>query len=126
MDKIIIKNMKFYAFHGVYPEERSNGQDFYIDAELYMDLKKAGKSDSLDDTADYSKIYALIKSINEINKFMLVEKLADTICHEVLRNFGNIDMIRVCVRKPHALMAGEADWVGVEVSRSRTDYQAYA
>ncbi len=122
MDKIIIKNMKFFAFHGAYPEERSKGQDFYIDAELHLDLKNAGKSDGLDDTADYSKIYALIKSITEKNKFMLVEKLADTICYEILRDFGIIDKIRVCVRKPNALMAAEFDWVGVEITRSRTDY----
>ena len=34
MDKIILKNMAFYAYHGVLAEEKVLGQKFYLDAEL--------------------------------------------------------------------------------------------
>lgn len=41
MDKIILKNMQFYGFHGLFPEENKLGQRFQVDVELFTDLKKS-------------------------------------------------------------------------------------
>ena len=43
MDKITVKGLKIFAFHGVNPEEKQNGQSFIIDVNYYLDLKKALK-----------------------------------------------------------------------------------
>ena len=32
MDKIEIKAMEFYGYHGCLPEERQKGQSFFVDA----------------------------------------------------------------------------------------------
>ena len=121
MDKIILKNMKFYAFHGTYPEEQHNGQDFFIDVELRLDLHKAGISDALSDTVDYSEIYSLIRSVTKNNRFNLIEKLAESICLEIMVRYKTICGVDICVRKPEALMSGEMDWVAVQMSRTRQD-----
>ena len=34
MDQIKIENLKIYAYHGVFPEEKEKGQTFYINAIL--------------------------------------------------------------------------------------------
>ena len=60
-DKILLNNMKFYAYHGVLPEEQEKGQNFYIDVEIDYSTKKAGLSDNLEDTIDYSLVYEIIK-----------------------------------------------------------------
>jgi dihydroneopterin aldolase len=39
--------MKFYGYHGVFPEETKLGQRFMIDLKVELDLSKAGKSDDL-------------------------------------------------------------------------------
>lgn len=119
MDKIIMKNMKFYAYHGVLPEEQENGQDFFIDVELALDLKEAGDSDEIDHTVDYAEVYNIIKNVTKNNKFRLIEKLADTISREILSKYKKIEQIIVCVKKPDAPMTGEFEWVGVELKRSR-------
>ncbi|MBQ8077343.1 MAG: dihydroneopterin aldolase, partial [Eubacterium sp.] len=31
MDKITIKDLKLFAYHGVNPEEKESGQNFFID-----------------------------------------------------------------------------------------------
>ncbi len=36
MDKITMKNMQFFGRHGVLPEEKTLGQKFFVDAELYL------------------------------------------------------------------------------------------
>lgn len=40
MDQIIIRNLKVFAHHGVFAEEKKNGQDFFVNAILEMDLRK--------------------------------------------------------------------------------------
>ena len=45
MDKIFLKNLAFFGFHGVLQEEKNLGQKFFVDVELSLDLKEAGKSE---------------------------------------------------------------------------------
>lgn len=47
MDKICIRRLEVYAYHGVYEEEKRLGQKFYITAELELDTRKAGVTDDL-------------------------------------------------------------------------------
>lgn len=118
-DKIILKNMKFYAYHGVLPEERTEGQYFIIDVELYTDLFLAGNSDNLDHTVSYAAVYEDIKDITLKNKFMLIERLAETIAQSILDKYKNVEKIKILVKKPQAPIEGEFDWMGVEIERSR-------
>ena len=48
MDKIILKGCRFYAYHGVFSEEKTLGQIFMVDLELSLDLKAASKTDKLE------------------------------------------------------------------------------
>ena len=49
MDYIKITGLKIFAHHGVLPEEKKNGQDFYINARLFYSMKQPGKTDDLND-----------------------------------------------------------------------------
>ncbi len=119
MDKIILKNMRFFAYHGVLPEEQKNGQEFFIDVEMHTDVKDAGTSDDLHDTIDYSAVYRIVKDITQNNKFKLIEKLACSISGEILSRFGKINRIVVNIRKPQAPIGGELDYAEVEIVRDR-------
>jgi len=121
MDKITLKNMKFYAYHGVLPEEQIEGQNFFIDVELYADLKQAGETDDLEYTVDYSVVYGIIKYIVENNKFRLIEKLADTISREIMSRYKVLYEIVVRIRKPEAPIDGELDWAEVELKRLKDE-----
>lgn len=121
MDRITLKNMKFYAYHGVLPEEQVKGQYFFIDVEMKVDLKKAGETDDLEDTVSYAAIYDTVKEVTVNNKFRLIEKLAGSISREVLSSYDMIEEIIVRVRKPEAPIAGELDWPEVEMKRSRNE-----
>ena len=56
MDKIIIKGLELFAYHGVNPEEKAQGQTFLLDIALEADLSKARRSDSLQDTINYAAV----------------------------------------------------------------------
>ena len=65
MDKIYVNGMKFYGYHGVFPEEQKLGQRFNVDVMLTLDLSKAGLSDDLDATVNYKEVYDAVKEIVE-------------------------------------------------------------
>ncbi len=121
MDKITLKNMQFYGYHGVLQEEQKIGQRFFIDAEMQLDLKGAGETDDLEQTVDYSAVYDIIKDITENHKFRLIEKLADTISREILSRYEKIQKITVRIRKPEAPIKGILDWAEVEIVRQRDE-----
>lgn len=119
MDTILLKNLMFYGYHGVYEAERELGQKFYLDIELKADLAQAGYSDDLMDTIDYTAVYREVKEITENMKFQLLEALGQTIADRVLAMDERIAEITIRVRKPSAPMPGAMDFVQVEITGRR-------
>ena len=56
MDQIKIENLEIFANHGVYPEENRLGQKFLVSCILYVDTRKAGKTDDLEASVNYGTI----------------------------------------------------------------------
>ena len=44
MDKIIVKDLELFCYHGVNPEEKEDGQIFVFDIEAGVDLTKPCES----------------------------------------------------------------------------------
>ena len=121
-DEIFLEGMRFYAYHGVNPEERALGQRFTVDVILAVDLRRAGESDELSDTVSYSAVYKLVRGIVEGEPRQLIEAVAEEIAAEILTNFPPVQSVSVTVRKPEVPMKGSMlDAAGVRITRSRTD-----
>ncbi|MCZ8517599.1 dihydroneopterin aldolase [Paenibacillus filicis] len=119
MDKMSLKQMQFFANHGVYPEENRLGQRYIVDVDMYMPLDKPGRSDALEDTVNYAEVYEVIKACVEKKTFKLIEALAEDIASEVLRTYTSINEMTVRVVKPHPPVAIFFDGVSVEIHRKR-------
>lgn len=119
MDKIILRGLYFEACHGVLDFEKVEKQPFIIDVEMDMDLLKAGLSDELSESVDYSKVYELVKSKVFEKTHDLIEKLAYEILCAVLRFDERIERVRVSVHKPKAPIEARFDDVVVEIERTR-------
>lgn len=117
-DKILLQNMMFYAFHGVYEYERKQGQRFYMDLELTVNAGEAGKTDDLNDAVDYTIVYQKTKEIVESHRYRLLEALAANIANEVL-GFAGVDSVTLRIRKPAVPLQGQIDYVQLEITRSR-------
>ena len=59
MDKIILKGMEFYAYHGVMKEEQRLGQRFIVDITMILSLQEAGETEVLSKTVNYAEVYEL-------------------------------------------------------------------
>lgn len=119
MAKIKLQNMMFFGCHGVYDYEREYGQKFFLDVEMETGDDKAGATDNLADAVDYTAVYRLVKQIVETKQFQLMEALLGHIDRAVLAEFPLVSSVTTRVRKPAVPIAGQLDFVQVEMSRSR-------
>lgn len=117
MDRIKIENLKVYAYHGVFPEEKEKGQEFFVNACLMSDLKKAGRTDALSDSTHYGEVCQQIqKSLTE-ESFDLIERAAEKAAEDILLLFPRIAQVTLEIRKPHAPIPMEFESVSVEITR---------
>lgn len=122
-DEIFLEGMRFYAYHGVNPEERALGQRFTVDVALAADLGRAGESDDLDDTVSYSAVFKLVRQIVEGEPRHLLEAVAETIAARVLDEFSAVQRVTVTVRKPEAPLKGALlESAGVRLTRTRANW----
>ncbi|NBR61805.1 MAG: dihydroneopterin aldolase [Actinobacteria bacterium] len=118
--KIAIKGLRVFAHHGVFDFERQNGQDFYIDATVWIDGDKAAFSDDLRNTVHYGE---LAKGLVELTKNETVD-LLETLAQRLLDftfNFGGgiVNKAKVTVHKPSAPIPYEFEDVSVTVKAKR-------
>ncbi|EAF7956847.1 dihydroneopterin aldolase [Listeria monocytogenes] len=121
MDKIYLNELVFYGYHGVLAEETKLGQTFRVSLILGLSTKKAGISDSVDDTVSYAEVYETVKEIVEGTPFKLIEALAEKIATEVLTGYPLLEEVIVKLIKPNPPIPGHYDSVAVEIERKRSD-----
>tara|TARA_B110001454_G_scaffold206294_1_gene216581 strand:- start:158 stop:511 length:354 start_codon:yes stop_codon:yes gene_type:complete len=81
--KIKINKLQLFGYHGVYDEEKNNGQDFEISASLKIDRPKI-KDDRLEATIDYTQIIDKIVSVFNSKRYSLLESLLNDIFLSIL------------------------------------------
>ena len=124
-DEVFLEAVRFYAYHGVNPEERVLGQRFTVDVRLATDLRAAGAADDLAQTVNYSAVYKRVRAIVEGPSRNLIEAVAEDIASALLGDFPAAAAVTVTVRKPEVALKGAIlDAVGVQIHRQRDTHQA--
>ena len=116
MDKIILKNLEIYARHGAAPGEKELPQKFLVSVEALSDLRRAGITDELSDTADYGRMAEKIREVFTGSSYDLIEKCAEETALELLLRFP-VSEVTVTVKKPWAPMGMPLDYAAVEITR---------
>ncbi|MCB5248740.1 MAG: dihydroneopterin aldolase [Candidatus Cloacimonadales bacterium] len=117
--KIHLNEMVFYGYHGVHDEERKLGQRFIVSASLHTNSALDAGIRNLEDTVDYTRVYADIKEIMESRQFQLLECCANTIADRLLADYPLIESLSICIQKPSVPIQGSLKSVEVEVFRQR-------
>ena len=125
-DFIKVTNMKVFAYHGVLEEEKKNGQDFYLNAKVYVDMRKAGISDKLEDAVNYDTVCIFLAEVFAEKQFDTIEAAAEYTLQEVIVNFPTIEAMELEVRKPHAPLTYVPEDISVTIYREwHTVYLSY-
>lgn len=116
-DEIHIDGLKIFAHHGVYDFETREGQDFYINAVLYTDTKKAGESDVLADSTNYGEVCHFLNDYLTKNTYKLIEAAAEHAVTELLLRFPLIRGVDLELKKPDAPIPLPFESVSVRIKR---------
>lgn len=119
MDKIIVKGLKLFAYHGVNSEEKVDGQNFVLDITAELDTKKAQYSDNVDDTVSYAKIIKTVRAVFTEKSYDLIEAAANRVGVAVMQTYPEISRVTVLLMKPEAPIKAEFEYVAVEQTITR-------
>ncbi|MBQ3132765.1 MAG: dihydroneopterin aldolase [Clostridia bacterium] len=119
MDKIILRGLRVYAYHGVFPEEKREGQTFVLDITLSVDLTRAGETDALADTVSYADVVETVKQTMTEKACDLIEHAASRVAAAILAAYPPVTEVTVRLAKPEAPVDAEFEYMAVEITRSR-------
>ncbi len=118
-DSIEIKGLFGFGYHGLFDDERENGQGFLVDLILNMDLSKVSQSDLLEETVNYSTVCDLVLAQIVGPPVALIERLAGQIAELILRDYPKVESVRVTVHKPDAPVTAKVQDISVSIERTR-------
>ncbi|MHA6728624.1 dihydroneopterin aldolase [Devosia sp. A369] len=118
-DRIILKDLGFYGYHGVFAEEATLGQRFFIDIELGADLSVPASTDRLSTGISYADIYDVIKAAFEARRMKLLEAVAQNIVDAIFESFEGVTWVIIRLRKPEAPIAMVRGEAAIELHRAR-------
>jgi len=111
---ISLRNARFHAFHGVLPQERRVGGDFLVTVRVGYPLERAMETDNVDDTLDYSALYALVeREVAEPSK--LLEHVAGRIVKAITTSFPEVTSVDLELTKLNPPMGADSEGAAVEV-----------
>lgn len=114
--KIILEDIKIYAYHGILPEEAIIGNHYIVNLEVHSDLEIASQSDDLNDTINYAEINEIIHQEMEIRS-QLLEHVIGRIINKIESQFPQITCIKIKLTKTIPPMRGEMKGVSLEFEK---------
>jgi len=117
-DRIALTGLRVRGLHGVYAEERRDGQDFVVDAVLELDLSPAGRSDDVTDTVHYGELAERLAEVVAGEPVNLIETLAQRLVDVCLAD-PRVCAAEVTVHKPAAPIPLSFADVAVTIRRER-------
>jgi 7,8-dihydroneopterin aldolase/epimerase/oxygenase len=114
MDIVFIKELQIETVIGIYDWERKIRQMISLDIEMATDIKKAAKTDQIEDTLNYKAVAKRLISFVEESEYELVETLAEKICSIIMQEFA-VPWVKLTLNKPGAVSGSRS--VGVTIER---------
>ena len=109
---IFLRNVRFYAFHGVMVQERQVGGEFLLTLRVGYPLDKAMESDDVADTLNYATLFDIAKREMDIPS-QLLEHVAGRIVKAITTAFPEVTSIDLELTKQNPPMGADCDGAGV-------------
>jgi 7,8-dihydroneopterin aldolase/epimerase/oxygenase len=118
-DRISLLGLRVFGRHGVLDHERRDGQEFVVDAVLWVDTRQAAAIDDLSLTVDYAAVADRLAAVVSGEPVALIETLADRLAAACLSASEAVHGVEITVHKPHAPLIQSLRDVTVTIRRSR-------
>ena len=114
MGKIILNEIRVYAFHGCMEEEKRIGSDYIVNLEVETDMINPAKTDDIVDAVDYVSLNKIVKEEMSVSS-KLLEHVAQRIIDRVLKKFSEVESVVVSVAKQNPPIGGDVGEVCVRL-----------
>lgn len=118
-DRITLTGLRVRGRHGVHEHERAQGQEFVVDATVWLDLADAAATDQLSATLDYGALAQRAARIVGGDPCNLIETVAARIATDLLTD-PRVHAVEVTVHKPQAPLPLPFADVSVTTRHSRS------
>lgn len=119
-DRISLKGIQFYAYHGVPDAEQATGHRYEVDVVMEAEIAAAAAADEVTATVDYGAVARAVIEIGTGCQCRLIETLADRIARQVLATQPRVEGVTVQVKKLLPPIPGVVEYAAVEITRRRT------
>ncbi len=116
---IELTNLLFNGHHGFYEEEKVLGGTFEVNAVIRHTVTEMPVR-HIHDTVDYTAVFNIIKDIMD-KPALLLETLATTIAHEILKVFLQVQEVSVNIKKINPPIIAFRGTVGVTCVLNRAN-----
>ena len=116
LDEIHIRDLRVHAIIGIKPVERVEPQNVLVNARLFVDTRKAGVSDDMGDSVNYSTVTKAMYAHIETAEPGLVERLVADLARVCFETDDRIEELELTVEKPGAVTHTRS--VGVTIHRT--------
>jgi 7,8-dihydroneopterin aldolase/epimerase/oxygenase len=113
---IELAGIELWGFHGVLPEERRDGQRFFVDLSLEYAAERVIETDGIADAVDYRDVVAVVRDVSDGHAYNLLEAFAAAVGAALLERFA-LAAVTVRVRKPDVVLDAPVEHAGVVVER---------
>jgi len=94
---IELKQLRFFADHGMYPEESRTGNQFEVD--ITVSCRSPKKTiQSIEQTVNYVEVYRIVQQ-EFSRRRLLLETLAMDIAERIRQQFEEIEKVTITIRK---------------------------
>lgn len=111
---IYLEGVRFFARHGVDPQETIVGANFMVGLKIKTDFSRAARTDELTGTISYADVYAAVKEEMQTPS-RLLEHVCERIGQRLFHDFPSIEEIVLQLSKENPPMGADCKKVGVEV-----------
>lgn len=113
-DTVFIRELRVPTVVGIFDWERRIRQTVVLDLDMSADIRRAARSDRIEDTLDYKAVAKRVTQFVSAAQYQLVETLAEEIAGFIIREF-RVAHVKVTLHKPGAVSGSKS--VGVSIER---------
>ena len=118
--RVLIKDFLINEIIGIHKHEKINKQKIIFNITINVNQNTIPNDNDLKTIVDYEKITNKLENLVKSKNYNFLESLAEDSFKEIFKD-NRIDSIKIKIEKPDAIK--NAGSVGVEVYKSRSDYE---
>jgi len=117
---VFIKDFIVHEIIGIHEHEKIKKQKIKFNIVIDVNQNTIPNEKDIRSIIDYEKIIAKIENLTKSKRYNFLESLAEDSFKEIFED-KRINSVKIKIEKPNAIK--NADSVGVEVFKSRSDYE---